>query len=205
MAKDKLIRFGVKNGKYAVLSSGSYGTIKDLPYLESITLEADYDELDIFGDNEILDTISDDKGKTGTLEAVNINDEYEIDMKRKLVLENGSTADIQQRASVVHAIYFETDGRKEGVPQVIKVWLFGCVTGKPSEKYNQTKEDPTINTVSHSLKVRGTKLQVTAGTSDYTDENGQTYLVWYLASKPDDDDYETFGATVPVPKYPSGV
>lgn len=67
MAKNKLIKFNIKNVKYAVKNDlGEYGEPKDLAYANSLSLEADYNEQKIFGDGQIIGILADDKGKTGT-------------------------------------------------------------------------------------------------------------------------------------------
>lgn len=197
--KNKIFKFNVKNVKYAVKSEAVYGIVKELAYAESLSLEADYNETKLFGDGEVLAILGDDKGKTGTLGVTNIEDHYEIDMGRAKLIEGG-IADIQQRNSVDHAIYYEIEALVEGDIITIKNWLYGCITGKANETYEQTKDDPTINTYDYSLSVLGNNLKNAAGTEDYVDENGNKIKVFRLTSYPGDAGYETFGDAVPVPK-----
>ena len=199
MAKKKLVRFGVKNVRYAVSTEGVYGTPKDLAYANSISLEADYEEQNLYGDNEIIGVLGDDKGKTGVLSVINLETDYEIDMKRALEIENG-LAEIQQRSSVKHALYFETNGQEDGQSITIKRWLFGVTTGKPSETYNQTTDNPTINPYDYPLKVLGTVLLDNLGEEEFKDEFGNTIKVHSITKFPEDPGYDTFGNTVPVPK-----
>lgn len=199
MAKTKMFKFNVKNVKYAVPVEGVFGTPKDLAYANSISLEADYEETKLFGDGQILAILGDDKGKTGTLSVVNIEKDYEIDMKRSLEIEGG-LADIQQRSSVEHAIYFEVDAIENGVGKTIKRWVFGVTTGKASETYEQTQDSPTINTYDYPLTVLGVNLKDSAGTADYKDEFGNTLKAFYVTSFPGEAGYATFESTVPTPK-----
>lgn len=200
MAKTKMFKFNIKNVKYAVKGTGgTYGTPKDLAYASSISLEANYDETNLYGDGQILAVLGDDKGKTGTLAVTNIEKEYEIDMKRSMEI-NGGLAEIQQRSSVEHAIYFEVDALEDGKSITIKNWLLNATTGKASETYNQTEDNPTINTYEYSLTVLGVNLKDSAGTADYKDENGNTVKVFRVTSFPGDTGYATFENTVPTPK-----
>lgn len=200
MAKSKLLKFNIKNVKYAMKDElGEFGTPKDLAYANSLSLEADYNEQKIFGDGQIIAILADDKGKTGTLSVLNIEKEYEVDCKRAREVEGG-IADIQQHASIEHAIYYEVDAIQDGVPITIKNWLYGCITGKANETYQQTQDDPTVNYYDYPLTVMGTNLKDSAGTSDYVDANGNTYKVTRLTAFPSDTGYSTFGNTVPVPK-----
>ena len=204
MAKTKMFKFNVKNVKYSVPLAGVFGTPKDLAYANSISLEADYEETKLFGDGQILAVLGDDKGKTGTLSVINIEKEYEVDMKRAREIENG-LADVQQRSSVEHAIYFEVDAIEDGVAKTIKRWVFGVTTGKASESYEQTQDSPTINTYDYPLTVLGTNLKDTDGLADYKDENGNTIKVFYITSFPGDAGYATFESAVPTPKEKAGI
>lgn len=200
MAKNKLIKFNIKNVKYAIKNDlGEYGEPKDLAYANSLSLEADYNEQKIFGDGQIIGILADDKGKTGTLSVLNVEQEYEVDCKRARLIDGG-LADIQQHASIEHAIYYEVDAIQDGVPITIKNWLFGCITGKANETYQQTQDDPTVNYYEYPLTVMGTTLQDSTGTKDYVDANGNTYKVTRLTAFPTDTGFATFGDTVPIPK-----
>lgn len=199
MGKSKLFKFNVKNVKYAVPALGVYGAVKDLAYANSISLEADYNEIKLYGDGEILAVLGDDKGKTGTLSVTTIEKDYEVDMKRSMEAQSG-LAEIQQRGSVEHAIYFETDAVKDGIAFTVKRWLFGVSTGKASETYSQTTDDPTINNYDYPLTILGTNLKKATGDDNYVDANGNTIRVFSLTAFPEDTDFATFGAAVPIPR-----
>lgn len=200
MAKTKMFKFNIKNVKYAVKGEGgTYESPKDLAYANSISLEANYDETNLYGDGQILAVLGDDKGKTGTLSVTNIEKEYEIDMKRSMEVDKG-LAEIQQRSSVEHAIYFEVDALLDGKSITIKNWLLNVTTGKASESYNQTQDNPTINTYDYSLTVLGVNLKASTGSSEYKDENGNTIKVFRITAYPGDTGYDTFDASVPEPK-----
>jgi len=200
MAKQQMVKFNVKNVKYAVKSGlGVYGTVKDLAYAESLNLEADYNETKLYGDGYVIGILGNDKGKTGTLGVINIEDDYEVDCGRALLI-NGGIADVQQRKSVRHAIYYEIEAFEEGQTITIKNWLFGCITGKPNESYEQTKDDPTINTYEYPLTVLGENLLDSTGAEEFTDDYGNTIKVFRKTTYPGDADYDGFEDAVPAPK-----
>lgn len=205
MGKTKLFKFNIKNVKYAIKDDtlDTFGAPKDLAYADSISLEADYEETKLYGDGQILAVLADDKGKTGSLSVINIEKHYEIDMKRSLEIDGG-LAEVQQRSSVDHAIYFEVDALSNGTAITIKRWLFGVTTGKASEAYNQTTDSPTINNYEYPLTILGVNLQAGTGSADYVDENGNTVKVFSMTSFPEDTGYSTFGNAVPVPKVKAG-
>lgn len=200
MAKTKMFKFNIKNVKFAKKDElGVYKTPEDLAYANSLSLEADYNETKLYGDGQVIGILADDKGKTGTLSVVNIEHEYEIACGRMMEIDGG-IADIQQHASIEHAIYYEIEALKAGKPITIKTWLFGCITGKANETYQQTQDDPTVNTYDYPLTVMGINLKKSTGTEDFVDANGNTVKVTRLTSYPEDVGFATFGATVPVPK-----
>jgi len=202
MAKSKLFLFNVKNLKFAVKTLGVWGTPADLAYGKTIALEADYSETPIYGDGQKLAVLASDKGKTGTLGVTTIEEAYETACGRGMTVVGGY-ADIEQRSTVEHAIYYEVDGILDGSPITVKNWLFNVVTGKASKSFAQTEDDPTVNGFEYPLTVFGTNLRNSGDTADYTDANGNTIKVFEISAMPNDTGYATFGASVPTPKVPA--
>ena len=201
MAKKNLFTFNVKNLKYSFATSGVFESPIDLAYANSLALEADYDETVLYGDGIKLAILADDKGKTGTLSVIHLAEIYEIACGRAMLVEGG-LGDVQQISTLEHALYYEVDILEAGIKKTVKNWLFGVITGKPSESYEQTTDNPTINNYEYPLTILGTVLQNVAGTADYTDANGNTVMCYRVSASPTDDDYATFGATVPTAKQP---
>lgn len=198
--KTNEVQFNIKEVKFAVKSDlGEYGAPEDLAYAESISLEPTYQSQHLYGDGLIIGEITSDKGMTGSLAIVQPSDVYEIAMKRKRLVAGG-TADITQKDSVEHAIYFEVDSLSGGVNKTVKVWLLNVTSGKPTETFTQSKENPTINNLEIPLVILGETLKNADGTADYVDENGNTVKVTRIVSRPTDANYATFGDAVPVPK-----
>ena len=199
MSKPTHLAFNVKNVKYALESApGVWDTPEDLALADELTLEADYSEKVIYGDGKPQAVIADDRGMTGSLIVTAISQAYEIAMKRKMLIDGG-VADVQQSGTVKHCIYYEFEVQEDNEIKTVKAWLYGVYSGKPSETYSQTKEDPTINFYEHSLKIHGTKLQNALGTEDFVDANGNTLIVTRLVAWPTDTGYSTFEDSVPTP------
>ena len=200
-----LVRFNIKNAAYAIKNKEGYASKVSIGYSDSISLEADYAEKIIYGDGRKLVTLPNDKGKTGTLGLLAIDEAYEIAMKRRMKTANG-TAEIKQTAAVEHAIYFEFDYMEEGgVQKTGKTIIYGVTSGRPSETLNQTTEDINNNIISYPLTIKGTALMSAAGTDAYKDENGNTVYVWQETSIPGDTGYDTFGNTITAPKVSSAI
>lgn len=198
-----LLRFNIKNAKYALKSSNGYSAPVPFGYSDSIALEADYSEKVIYGDGKKILTIPNDKGKTGTLGLLTLDEAYEIAMKRRMKTSAG-TAEIKQLASVEHAIYFETDYiEDDGEQKTAKTIIYGVTSGRPSQTYNQTTDDINNNNTDYPLTIKGVPLKASSGTEPYKDENGNIVYVWQETSIPGDTGYETFGATITDPKAPA--
>ena len=205
MANEKtLVRFNIKNAKYALKSSdGSYAEPVAFGYSDAIALEADYSEKAIYGDGRKVAVIPNDKGKTGTLTLLALDEAYELAMKRRMKTANG-TADVKQMASIEHAIYFETEQMTEdGKISTAKTVIYGVTSGRPSETFNQTTEDINNNNVDYALTIKGVPLMDTAGTAAYKDSDGNTVTVWQETVIPGDPGYEAFGKTISMPKASS--
>ena len=200
-----LVRFNIKNAAYALKTSEGYAPKVSIGYSDSISLEADYAEKVIYGDGRKLVTLPNDKGKTGTLGLLAIDEAYEIAMKRRMKTANG-TAEIKQTAAVEHALYFEFDFMDDnGVQKTGKTIVYGVTSGRPSETLNQTTDDINNNTVSYPLTIKGTPLMSSAGSTPYTDENGNAVYVWQETCIPGDTGYANFGNTITAPKASSAI
>lgn len=202
--KSKLVKFNIKNLKYALRKTDDSGwdNPKPLAGAVALALEPDFNEQIVYADGEKILSIPDDKGFTGELTVRVIEDHYEIDMGRAMKIQEGH-ADIQQLKSTPHCIYYEVDGYDEGVKKTYKTWLINCRTGRASESYQQTEDDPTFNAYAYPLTVLGEKLMDSTGTEEYTDENGNTIKITRVTSKPTDAGYDTFGSSVPTLQAPA--
>jgi hypothetical protein len=200
----ELVKFNVKNIKYATPTTGgvytppvAYGSAR------SIALESDTNIKDIYGDGLKIASIVNDKGKTGSFTTNAISTAYEIAMGRKKQLATGLLADIKQAKSVDHAIYFETEALDEetGAQITAKTLLFGVVSSRPSESFDQTENDINESTFETSLSIKGVELTYDDG-SEYRDENGNKVFVWQVTATKDAADYDTFGDEVVLPTMP---
>jgi hypothetical protein len=197
MPEKKIYEYNIKNARYSFDGT----TVKEIGHSDSITLEVDYTEANKYGDGYIIDTLPSDKGFTGTIGLATINEEYEIDCGRKMIINDGAVVDIPILSLVKHSIYFETTSKEPGVKGVTKkTWLLGVTSGAISANLNQTTDSVNANVYSVPIKSLGTLLKQDDGITDYIDTNGNTIVVRKISSLPGDTGYDTFGDTVPVPK-----
>lgn len=192
-----LVRFNIKNAKYALQTADGWSSPVPFGYSDSIALEANYSEKMIYGDGRVVYTAPNDKGKTGTLTLLTIDDDYEIAMKRKMRTAKG-LAEIKQLASVPHAIYFETDYIEGGVTKTAKTVVYGVTSGRPSQSFSQTTEDINNNNTDYPLTIKGVPMQDASG-NIYKDSDGNIVYAWQETSVPGDAGYEDFGSSISFP------
>ena len=197
MPEKKIYEYNIKNASYSFDGT----TVKKIGHSDALTLEVDYTEANKYGDGYIIDTLPSDKGFTGTMSLATINEEYDIDCGRKMVIDDGAVVDIPILSLVKHSIYFETTSKEPGVKGVTKkTWLLGVTSGAISTNLSQTTDTVNANVYSIPIKSMGTNLKQEDGLKDYIDSNGNTIVVRKISSLPGDAGYDTFGDAVPVPK-----
>lgn len=200
-----LLRFNIKNAAYAIKTADVYGAPVPFGYSDAIALEADYSEKIIYGDGRKVLTIPNDKGKTGTLTLLTLDEQYEIAMKRRMRTASG-VAEIKQLAAIEHAIYFETDYYEEdGELKTAKTVVYGVTSGRPSQTFNQTTDDINNNNTEYALTIKGEAMKDTSGNTVYRDENGNIIYAWQETVLPGEAGYDTFGKTITAPKAPTSI
>lgn len=198
--KKTLVRFNVQGVKWAMLVDGKYDTPKAYGTATKIALEPDSSVKKIFGDGKRIASIVNDKGKTGTLSTNNVNDDFEVDMGRKMVLKNG-IASIKQQKLPVFAVYFETSGLDEDNSMPLaKTWVYGVTSPTaPSESFDQNTDDINESTFDTALEIAGVELKDAAGAVYKDPKTGRDVMVWQMTATPDDPDFDTFGDEVVLP------
>lgn len=202
MSSEKtLLRFNIKNAKYALKKSdGSYEAPVAFGYSDSISLDSDYSEKSIYGDGRKICTIPNDKGKTGNLVLLTLDEAYELAMQRRMQTSKG-VAEIKQLASVEHAIYFEFDYMGEDqILKTAKTIIYGVTSGRPSQAYNQTTDDINNQNTTYPLTIKGVPLMASTGGTAYKDSKGNTIYVWQETAVPEDTGYANFGTTITAPQ-----
>lgn len=195
-----LVGFNVKNGQFKTAA----GSLTSLTWLTRFSKEKDLTTKKIFGDGELVVTLVNDKGFTGTIGMTAQDEEYNKALGFAKELDVG-VGEVKQLSVVEHNIYFETDYiGSDGITKTKKTWVFGVETQAPSESYDQNTDDINESTVEYPITIKGTNLKASDGVTDYVDSTtGQKVKVFTYSLKPEDTGYSTFGDSVPVPKMPA--
>ena len=193
-----LIEYNCKNGVYALASE-----IKPLGYLASVTTDKNISTKDVYGDGELNLSLITDKGGTGSLELTARDSEFEQDLGFAMEIANG-LAEVQVLENKTIAVGFESYiTLANGVTKTKKVWLLGVNVAPAGDSLSQNTDTTNEATASYGITIKGVNLKDSAGTADYTDENGNTKKVFKISCLPGQAGYETFLDSVPVPKAKS--
>lgn len=199
--KKTLVRFNVQNVKWAMLeSNGPYSTPKVYGTAKKISLEPDSSIKTIYGDGKKIACVINDKGKTGTITTNNVNEDFEVDMGRKMKIKGG-IASIKQQKVPEFALYFETCGLDEdnAIP-LAKTWVFGVHSHTaPSETFDQSTDDINESSFETALEIMGTELKGADGATYKNQTTGQVVMVWQVTCCAGDEGFDTFGDSVKAP------
>lgn len=188
---------GIRTLKYAIRSADSKsGTPKQLPYAKSISFDTQIDSEPIYAnDRTILAAVS-DQGYTGNIGTTAPDTELETALGQSMAI-NGNTADVKINGYNRADIYYEfTQKTENGINYVVKVWVFNVEIGKASKTHETDENTPKIGEYQYPTTVYGDELQTING-EPYEDENGNRKAILRLISYPDDENYATFGNSVP--------
>jgi len=189
--------FNCKNGVYAIDD-----TVYDLNYLTNFSKDSNSSLKELYGDGELQYSAPNDKGFTGTLGLMARDIEYEVALGMAQNIDGG-VSEVEMLSTVSHPIGLEVYAIIDGVTKAKKIWFFGVQTSRPTESLAQNTEEINESTVDYPITIKGVKLKAADGVTDYVDENGLTKYVWSYSKMPTDDGYDTFLASVPVPKMPA--
>lgn len=190
---------GIKILKYAMRGSdNTKGTVVQLPYAKSISFDAQVDGEKVYANDRAVLTVVNDEGYTGDIGTT----APDIDFEKALgqIMEtSGGLADLKLLGYKRADVYYEfSQMTEDGVNYIVKVWTFNVEVGKASKTHETDENTPKIGEYQYPITVYGEELQ-TAAKKAYEDENGNRVTVLRLMSYPGDDNYATFGDTVPTP------
>lgn len=195
------IEYNCKNGVYSLDGE----TIKPLGYLNAITIEKNINTAEKYGDGEVILTLINDKGATGTLELTARDEEFEKDLGFSMEIAQG-LAEVQVIENKTIDIGFETYITDDkGVTKTKKVWLLGVNVSPASDSLSQNTDGTNESMASYGTTIKGVYLKAADGQKNYVDANGNTKKVFKVRSLPNETAYATFLESVPTPKVKTTV
>ncbi len=194
-----LAQFNVKNAVYAL--EGTPSTVKPLTWMNTFSKDRNVTTHALYGDGEMVVSLSSDRSISGTVGATARDDDFEQDIGITIAPDGGGTAEIAVKSMPRINFGFETEFvGADGVRKVKRTWVFGMQVSPPNDSFTQDQDDITQSAADYPYTAYGVDLMANTGDAVYVDENGQTTKVFTYSKKPGDDGYDTFLATVPVPK-----
>lgn len=199
----KLGEFNIQNVKYALknINGGYDAPVAFDTFAQSMSKEANFDVLDLYGDGRLQARLPNDKGLTGNLGLMAVSENYEKAMGRLIEVEGG-LAEIVQTSIVEHALYIEVNYAEKDEPvKIAKCWYYGVTSEKADGNIQQNTDSPNINGIEYPITISGTRLKKADGFTDARDTKTGNYIyVLKMTSFPNDDGYDTFEYAVPIPK-----
>ncbi len=195
------IEYNCKNGVYSMDGT----VVKPLGYLSAITLEKNINTSEKYGDGEVILTLINDKGATGSLELTARDEDFEKDLGFSMDIAQG-LADVQIIENKTISVGFEcyiTDD--SGVTKTKKIWLLGVNVSPASESLSQNTDGTNESSASYSMTIKGVYLKTADGQAEYIDSNGNTRKVFKVRSLPNETGYSTFLDSVPSPSMKASV
>lgn len=198
-----LIEYNCKNGVYNL--GGNDSSIKPLGYLSSVTTEKNMASTEKYGDGELVLSVITDKGSTGTLELTARDSDFETDLGFLKSIASG-LAEVQVRENKTISIGFECSFvGSDGTEKTKKVWFLGVNVSPAGDSLSQNTDGTNESAASYPITIKGVDLLDSAGTSVWTDANGNSYKVYKISSKPGDTGYATFLDSVPLAKVAASI
>ena len=194
-----LAQFNVKNAVYAL--EGTPSTIKPLTWMNTFSKDRNVTAHSLFGDGEMIVSLSSDRSISGTVGATARDDDFEQDIGLTIAPDGGGTAEIAVKSMPRINFGFETEFvGADGVRKVKKTWVFGMQVSPPNDSFTQDQDDITQSAADYPYTAYGVDLMANTGDAVYIDANGQTVKVFTYSKKPGDEGYDTFLESVPTPK-----
>ena len=197
-----LAQFNIKNAVYAV--DGESPSVKPLTWMHTFTKHRHITTHAFYCAGEMVVALDSDRNLTGTVGSTARDDTFEEDIGIAIKPSGGGVAEIAVKSMPRIHFGFETDFiGADGIRKTKRTWVFGMQVIPPNDSFTQDQDDITHSAADYPYTAYGVNLQAAAGDTVYVNENGQTVKVFTYSKKPDDDGYETFLDSVPVPKAAS--
>ena len=205
MARTKAAAYhGIQNMKFAKKTGGTYAAEPILlKYAKSLNPSALLEAVEQHADNRLLFRIPKDDGYEGEIGTTGQDPDFETLIGAAMDGTNGVI-----RTGLVSyargALYYEFIERNaEGQASVAKVWMYNVEIGKGNESYTTDTNSAEFGDYTYPFRAYGDPVKAATGDADYLDANGMGRVAMMYISRPGDTGYDTFGATVPVPKAPA--
>lgn len=187
-AAQNKVTFGISNGHYAVATPGvgnsyTFGTVKELPNLQSITATVVGGKQDVYADNKIVATLTSYSGQELAIKVSELSDEFKKDVLG--YLEDTGKALCEVANAQVKTFAFGC--QIEGDVYARRVWYYLCTATNPGESSTTKADTPTPNEPELTITVRPIAVQ--------------EHEVIRRIAKSEDSAYKDFFTTVTLPEF----
>lgn len=194
---------GVRNVKFAPRVSGAYAEgekILSVLYAKNLNPSSLLEAQEQYADDQMLFRVPNDKGYD--IELGTTAPDTELEKAAGYALEGASGLISAGLAYYARgALYYEfTERDADGLPSQVKCWVYNVELGKGTGTHTSDASAVEFGSYSYPMRVYGDPLMDGEGSAAYVDERGVGRTAFMYTCRPGDTGYETFGASVPVPK-----
>lgn len=178
---DNKVTFGLKNVHYAVITEGAegaitYGTPVKIPGGVEISLDPRGDMSELYADDILYYSASNNQGYDGTLSIAVIPEQFSIECLGEV--KDDTDMVLTEKSNLVgknFALLFEFDGDVKGIRHV----LYNCSANRPkvTSKTKTNAKEPNTNELVFVSSPRATDLAVKTKTTTTTPAS--VYDNWY--------------------------
>ncbi len=143
------IHYGLENVHYAVLDGGTYSTPVALPYAVGVTLKPAGKEVDAYADNILAVSLNQNNGYTGSLELLQIPDQFRVDCLGQKIDANGAVTETNEDFGKEFALMFEFKGDTNKRRHV----LYRCKAARPQIESSTIADKTTLKNETLDLTV----------------------------------------------------
>lgn len=191
---------GIQNVKFATKTGSTYATPSPMLYAKSLSLNAQVQPAEQYADNRLLFRVPSDQGYEGELGTTAPDAAFEIAAGFTKIGQSGVLR-MKMVSYARGALYYEhVEHDENGAAYVVKTWAYNVEIGKGSETYTTDASSVEFGSYAYPFRAYGDDLMDHEGTTKYLDDKGLGRKAFMYMSRPGDTGYDTFGASVPVPK-----
>lgn len=192
------VKYGLKNGHYAIVTettdsttgevTSSYGTVKALPGLVSISLDAQGEDADFYADDGVYYTVANNRGYSGDLEIALIPDDIEVDVLGQTKDSNDVIVETNEDVKKYIALMFEFTEDNKGSRRFL---FYRCSLSRPAAS-GQTKGE-SVEVQTETLTITATPRPDDGKIKARVGKDSDAYAGWYTnvytgPSQSNDDD-----------------
>lgn len=183
---NNIVTFGLRNVHYskatqnAADGSWDFAAPVALPGAQEFSSDLVGSSSQVYADDQVVATLSQNAGRTITLKVTELTDEFKTDILGYRKLDNGNLVEITNAETVTFALGFEFQGDQKAR----RTWFFLCTCAPINEATKSRADSVEANAVSLSITARPIAIDADHSTTHVTASKGDANYATFLTSAP---------------------